>query len=73
MPGHAEHTFGHRLLERSAAAVADALGMTVTDVETALAYWADYRDEIDELISREHAAQDEALAMWERRRTLDAL
>lgn len=59
--------------ERTAAVVADAVGLTVTDVERALAYWADYRDEIDELIKRHHANQDEALAAWERRRALDAV
>ncbi len=59
--------------ERTAAVVADALGLTVPDIEIALAYWADYRDEIDELISRHHASQDEALRAWERRRALDAV
>jgi hypothetical protein len=59
--------------ERTAAVVADALGLTAADVEVALAYWADYRDEIDELISRHHASQDEALHAWERRRALDAV
>jgi uncharacterized protein (DUF433 family) len=59
--------------ERTAAAVADAVGLSAADVETALAYWADYRDEIDELISRQHASQDEALHAWERRRALDAV
>jgi hypothetical protein len=56
---------------RTAAVVADALGLTTTDVENALAYWADYPDEIDDLISRHRASQDEALAAWERRRALD--
>jgi len=59
--------------ERTAAAVADVLGLSPADVETTLAYWADYQDEIDELISRHHASQDEALAAWERRRALDAI
>lgn len=59
--------------ERTAAAVADVLGLAPADVETALTYWADYQDEIDELISRHHASQDEALAAWERRRALDAI
>src|SRR5579875_4144791 len=44
--------------ERTAAAVADVLGLSPADVETALAYWADYQDEIDDLISRHHASQD---------------
>lgn len=59
--------------ERAAAVVAEALGLTAAEVETALAYWADYRAEIDDLIDRHHAGQDEALAAWERRRALDAL
>lgn len=63
----------HEKDERTSAVVADALGLTVADVEAALAYWADYRDEIDELISRHHASQDEALAAWERRRSLNAI
>src|ERR1035437_4905233 len=56
---------------RTAAIVAEALGLTAADVETALAYWADFPDEIDDLISRHRAGQDEALAAWERRRALD--
>jgi uncharacterized protein (DUF433 family) len=63
----------HEADDRTLATVADTLGLTVRDVETALAYWADYRDEIDELIARHHAEQDEALAAWERRRALDAV
>jgi uncharacterized protein (DUF433 family) len=59
--------------DRTAAVVADAVGLSAADVETALAYWADYRDEIDELISRHHASQDEALQAWERRRALDGV
>jgi hypothetical protein len=61
----------HGREERTAAVVADALGLTVPDVENALSYWADFPDEIDDLISRHHASQDEALAAWERRRALD--
>jgi hypothetical protein len=63
----------HEADDRTSARVAGTLGLTVRDVETALAYWADYRDEIDELIARHHAEQDEALAAWERRRALDAV
>jgi hypothetical protein len=40
-------------------------------VENALAYWADFPDEIDDLIRRHRASQDEALAAWERRRALN--
>ncbi|AYY12335.1 CopG family transcriptional regulator [Actinobacteria bacterium YIM 96077] len=69
----AESWLQHDKDERSPAVVADALGLGVADVETALAYWADHRDEIDDLISRHQASQDEALAAWERRRALDAV
>jgi hypothetical protein len=59
--------------ERSPRIVAEAVGLTAADVEIALGYWAEYRDEISGLISRHHAMQDEALAMWESRRELDAI
>jgi hypothetical protein len=68
----AESWLQHDKDQRTAGVVADALGLTPADVETALEYWADYQDEIDELISRHHASQDEGLAAWERRRALDA-
>jgi hypothetical protein len=61
----------HDKNERSAAVVADALGLTAADVENALGYWADFPDEIDDLITHRRASQDEALAAWERRRALD--
>jgi hypothetical protein len=63
----------HETDVRTPTVVADALGLAVVDVETALAYWAEFHDEIDSLISRHHAAQDDALAAWERRRALDDL
>jgi uncharacterized protein (DUF433 family) len=69
----AEAWLQHDKAQRTALVVADALGLTPVDVEAALSYWADYQDEIDELISRHHASQDEALAAWERRRALDAI
>ncbi len=69
----AEAWLQHDKDERTAAVVADALGLTALDVETALAYWADYQDEIDDLVSRHRASQDEALAARERRRTLDVI
>jgi uncharacterized protein (DUF433 family) len=59
--------------ERSATTLAEILGLSAADIEAALAYWADYRDEIDELINRHRASQDEALAAWDRRRNLDAV
>jgi hypothetical protein len=61
----------HAPEERTPGIVADTLGLTVRDVETALGYWADERAEIDDLIARHQSAQDEALAAWERRRALD--
>jgi hypothetical protein len=64
----AEARLQHDKEERTAAVVAEALGLSVADVENALAYWADFPDEIDDLITRHGASQDEALAAWERRR-----
>lgn len=69
----AEAWLQHDKADRTAAVVADAVGLSAADVETALAYWADYQDEIDDLINRHHASQDEALAAWERRQALDAV
>ena len=69
----AEAWLQHDKADRTAAVVADTLGLSAADVETTLAYWADYQDEIDDLISRHHASQDEALAAWERRQALDAV
>jgi hypothetical protein len=63
----------HDKKQRNADVVADALGLSRHEVEAALAYWADNRQEIDEQVSRHQAEQDEALAAWERRRSLDAL
>jgi hypothetical protein len=63
----------HPVRQRKAAAIAAILGLTERDVEAALAYWAEYRDEIDHLIDRHQADQDDALAAWERRRALDAV
>ena len=69
----AEAWLQHTAEDRTPAAVADAVGLTPVDVETALAYWAEFRAEIDSEISRHHVAQDDALAAWERRRELDAV
>ncbi len=63
----------HEGSDRTPGNVAAALGLTVRDVEAALGYWAEQRDEIDGLIARHQADQDEALAAWERRRALDAV
>lgn len=59
--------------QRGAALIAETLGLTVRDVEVALGYWADHREEIDDLVARHHAEQDQALAAWERRRAIDAV
>lgn len=69
----AEAWLQHDKADRTAAVVADTVGLSAADVEIALAYWADYQDEIDDLINRHHASQDEALAAWERRQALDAV
>jgi hypothetical protein len=69
----AEAWLQHAAEDRTPAAVADAVGLTLVDVETALAYWAEFRAEIDSEISRHHAAQNDALAAWERRRELDVI
>jgi hypothetical protein len=58
---------------RNAEVVADAVGLSRHAVETALAYWDDNREEIDGQVSRHQAEQDEALAAWEGRRSLDAV
>jgi hypothetical protein len=63
----------HGRNQRGTAEVAETLGLTVIDVETALSYWAGHREEIDDLIARHRSEQDEALAAWDRRRALDAL
>lgn len=63
----------HPARQRKAVTVAATLGLIERDIEAALAYWAEYRDEIDQLIDRHRADQDEALAAWERRRALDAV
>lgn len=52
--------------ERTVRAVADALGLSTAEIELALGYWAEYPDEIDDLIERHHASQDVALRAWER-------
>lgn len=66
----AEAWLAHSLEDREAVTVADALGLTPGAVEAALAYWADRRDEIDGVIERHRAAQDDALEAWERRQML---
>src|SRR6202034_1268406 len=60
----AEAWLQHDKSERTAAVVGEALGLTPVDVENALAYWADFPDEIDDLISRRGASQVFPLAAW---------
>lgn len=66
----AEAWLQHDPEHRSAVELAGTLELSVKSVETALAYWADNRQEIDGIITRHHLAQDEALAAWERRQSL---
>ena len=66
----AEAWLAHAANERDSHTVSDAVGVPVPQVEAALAYWADHRAEIEDVIRRHHAAQDEALAAWERRLAL---
>ncbi|MGH2844349.1 MAG: hypothetical protein ACRDKL_12320 [Solirubrobacteraceae bacterium] len=67
----AEAWLAHAPTERDAAALADALGLSPIAAEAGLAYWADHRTEIDGIIERHRAAQDEALGVWERRQLLE--
>ncbi|MDR1189175.1 MAG: hypothetical protein LBK95_17285 [Bifidobacteriaceae bacterium] len=69
----AEAWLQHEEGERDVAGVAESTGLRTDQVESALSYWADNRSEIDGLMVRIHAAQEEAFAAWERRRALDAL
>lgn len=66
----AEAWLAHEPGERSVEIVSDATGIPAAQVSAALAYWADFRVEIDEVIARHRAAQDEAQASWERRQAL---
>jgi hypothetical protein len=66
----AEAWLQHEGDERKVEVVADSVGLGVEDVEAALAYWADYRAEIDGILERHREEQDEALAAWTRRQAL---
>jgi hypothetical protein len=63
----------HQKAERSVEVVAAATGLRPDQVEAALSYWADNRQEIDSLIARIQAAQDEAYAAWQRLRDLNSV
>jgi len=67
----AESWTQHEPSERTVENVAQATGLTHNEVETALAYYADYRDEIDDEIDRLHLAQEQARLAWERRQALN--
>ena len=49
---------------------ADVLGVRVAMVDAALAYYADYTSEIDELLAERARTADEAEAAWRRRQQL---
>ena len=59
--------------ERSVASVAASIGLRDDQVEAALSYWADNRDEIDTLVDQIHSCQEAEYAAWQRRRTLDSV
>lgn len=69
----AESWLQHSAEQRSTDVVADATGLSPIQVEHALAYWAAHREEIDDTVDAQHAAQDAALAAWERQRLLNSL
>jgi len=66
----AESWLDHEPPERTAVNVAEATGLALRQVEAALDYWADFREDIDADLERVHAAQREARAAWERRQGL---
>ena len=68
-----ESWLAHEPSERTIEMVADATGLGPILVEAALAYWADNRTEIEDLINRIHAAQEQAYAAWERRQAVYAI
>lgn len=59
--------------DRTVTQVAESTGLRLDQVEAALAYWADNRDEIDRIMNRIHVAQGEAFAAWQRRHDLETL
>ena len=65
-----EAWLAHDEVERTVGVVADATGLSPVLVDAALDYWADNQAEIDCLIERIHAAQEQAYAAWTRRRAL---
>ncbi len=69
----AESWLAHDPSERTTDAIADAVGIATGLLKAALAYWADHRQEIDGIIDRHRATQDEVLAAWERRQALKSV
>lgn len=69
----AEAWLQHEPEDRTVSEMSVVTGLSEAAIDAALAYWADYREEIDAEVERQHVAQDEALAAWERRRALDAV
>jgi len=65
-----ESWLAHDPAGRRVETIADATGLSPVLVDAALAYWADNQAEIDDLITRIHAAQDQAYAAWTRRHAL---
>jgi len=59
--------------DRTATAVSEMTGLTTDQIETALAYWADNRTEIDQLMAQIHQAQIDQYDAWMRRQALNVL
>jgi hypothetical protein len=57
--------------EAAIAATAESMGLELFQVEVAVGYYADYREEVDEWIDRVQREAAEAESAWRRR--LDAL
>lgn len=66
----AEAWLQHPSEDRVVVEVAETLGLSAVEVDAALCYWAEFREEIDDLVVRHREAADAALAAWERRQAL---
>jgi len=62
----------HDPLDRTTENISKSTGLSTQEVEIALHYYADFREEIDAQIARVHQAQDQARQAWERRQSLHA-
>ncbi|MCL2781788.1 MAG: hypothetical protein FWD74_09960 [Actinomycetia bacterium] len=60
----------HDPSERTVENVVAATGLTRREVDCALAYYAEFRDEIDIQIDRINRAQEQARLAWDRRKAL---